>query len=91
MKIEGEPSRGGLPPILRPFQLPENDGKMAKVCQADAGAALLPAKGHFAIIPSDSHLSIDQDGPRHIHFRLPNATMRRDWFARLLILPTRIG
>jgi hypothetical protein len=91
MKIEGEPCRGGPPPILRPFQLPENDGKMARVCQADAGPALLPAKGHVSIIPSDSHLSIDQDGPRHILLRLPYASMRRDWFALHLIFPTRIG
>jgi ATP-dependent 26S proteasome regulatory subunit len=58
--------------------------------QAGVGPAILTAYEHINSIPSDCHLSIDQAGQRHIHFRLPNASMRRELFALHLPNPDRV-
>jgi hypothetical protein len=44
---------------------------MAWACQAVAGPAIFTAKEAANLIPSDRNLSIDQNGQRHLPFRLP--------------------
>ncbi len=63
---------------------------MSWVCQAGVGLSILTACKQIHTIPSDCNLSIDQDGRRHIHFRLPNASMRRELFAHHLPNPDRV-
>jgi ATP-dependent 26S proteasome regulatory subunit len=50
----------------------------------------MTAYEHINSIPSDWKLSIDQAGQRHIHFRLPNASMRRELFSLHLPNPERV-
>ena len=63
---------------------------MVWVCEAGVGPAILTAYKHIKSIPSDSNLSIDQAGQRPIHFRLPNASKRRELFAHHLPNPKRV-
>jgi hypothetical protein len=49
---------------------------MAWVCKAGAGPAIFTAWEAVNIIPSDRNLSIDQNGQRHIPFRLPKTFMQ---------------
>ena len=51
---------------------------MAWACQAVAGPAIFTAKEATKLIPAHRNLSIDQNGHRHLPFRLPDTFMRRE-------------
>ena len=52
--------------------------------------SILTARERINLIPSDRNLSINQNGQRHIPFRLPKISMRRELFALHRVNPDRV-